>query len=246
MTDKLYSAAAFATRLDPRGQGLVLTQPAAPKPSEPPSVAAYRSAVAAHDDHPGAHAFHADTDLYCEMNKREVEEKARKEGITTAEVKELTYFGFAAMRATQPEVVAQALGRPLTPDETQKLGAILQEENASFTQALHQQVDEGASADQRWQTIRSYEQYFEDRFAQTFGITGGQFDQMLAPEPGSGSPGRVVAALPAEVPQPPPEPPREPPPGPNGAPNAPNAAGPPGTPAPTTNAASTAPPPGGH
>ncbi len=203
VADKLYSATSFAAHLDPRGQALVVPPPPVPKPASPPGVAAYRAAVAAHETNPGARAFHADTDLFCEMNAREVEDKARKEGITTGEVKELTYFGFAAMRVTQPEVVAQAIGRPLTAQETDQLGAILQEENASFTQALHTQVDQGASEAQRWQTINSYEQAFQDRLAQTFGITPAQYDQMLAPEPGSEARGRVVAALPAEVPPPP-------------------------------------------
>src|SRR5439155_11293500 len=107
VSDPLHTAVAFATRFDPRGGALMVAPPTLPKPDTLPSVEVYRSAIAEGKDHPGARSFRANTDLYCELNKTEVEDKARKEGVTTREIKELTFFGFAAMRATQPEKVSQ-------------------------------------------------------------------------------------------------------------------------------------------
>src|SRR5258708_7587673 len=110
VVDKLNASVVFATHRDPHGTALVLSPPPMKKPAELPSAAAYRSAIAAGKDRPGARAFHADTDLFCEYNRKVVEEQARKEGITVAEVKELTFFGFAATRATQPSKVEEVLG----------------------------------------------------------------------------------------------------------------------------------------
>ena len=210
VSDKLYAAAVSGTRSDPRGMALVVSPPTPPKPAVDPGIAAYQSAVAANAVHPGARAFRADTDVFCDLNKNEVEAKARKEGITVAEVRELTYFGFVAMRTTQAQTVENALGRKLSPDELKTLDQILSQENESFTNTLHQLVDEGASAEKRWQAIQGYEQYYIDRFAQSFGMSDAQFDQMLAPDPAA-APG-PRAALPSHVEPPPAEPPRPTPP----------------------------------
>lgn len=208
---KLHASVLFATRSDPRGRDLVVTPPPIPKADVLPSVAAYGSAVAAGIANPGAASLRADTDLFCTYNYKEVEDKARKEGITTGEVVELTFFGFSAMRVSQPEAVQRVLGRNLTPDEVKKLDDIVQQENESFTAALHQAVDRGATLQERLQLIQAYEQYFMDRFTQGFGMTPAQYDDMLAPDPVA-PPGPKVA-LPAHVQPPPPEDPRgEPPP----------------------------------
>ena len=212
VSDKLYAAAVSGTRADPRGMALVVTPPTPPKPDVNPGVAAYQAAIAANAAHPGARAFRADTDVFCDLNKNEVEAKARKEGISVAEVRELTYFGFLAMRTTQAQTVEHALGRQLSPEELKTLDQILAQENESFTRTLRELVDEGASADKRWQAIQGYEQYYTDRFAQSFGMTDAQFDQMLAPDPAA-APGPRVPMPPHQTP--PPEPPRPPPPPPD-------------------------------
>src|SRR5438445_7063965 len=76
--EPLHSAVAVATKLDARGGNLIVTPPTMPRRAAAPSVAAYRSAIESGADHPGAQSFRADTDLYCEYNREEVEAQARK------------------------------------------------------------------------------------------------------------------------------------------------------------------------
>ncbi len=200
--DQMTSAVRFATKQEAEGWKRMAAETSKPKLAALPSTEAYRSAIAADLDHPGARSFRADTEVFCQHNQREVEEQARKEGITVDEVKELTFFGFAAMRATQPGKVAEVLGRPLSSEETAKLGRILDEENRAFQQVLHQEVDQGVSLEQRWETIRSFERTFVGRFEQSLGMTPAQFDQMLAPDP---EPATRVAVAPLQHAAPPSE-----------------------------------------
>jgi len=208
--DKLFAAAAHGTHDVANGSDLLVAQQRRPMPKVLPSVAAYRSALATGDDHPGAAAFRADTDMYCEYNMEEVEAQARKEGLTVAEVKELTFFGFVGMRTTQPEKVAEAIGRPLTDEETRHLGEILDSENKAFAKKMHEEVDRGASEDDRWALIREAEQHYRQQFADAYGITEAQFDQMLAPDEDTsgGGPRQPLTnvSTPGAPPPPPPPP----------------------------------------
>lgn len=202
LVEPLHSAAAYATHADPRGRALIQAPPTMPKPAAPPSVAAYQSAIAHGDGHPGATSFRADIDSYCDFNRDAVEKQARKEGITVGEVRELTYFGFVAMRTTQPQTVEAALGRALSTDETHRLDDLLAGENQDFTTQMHTLVDRGASEEERWQLIRDFEDQYQQQYASMFGMTGAQFDQMLAPDPNSPV-GAPSVELPSDVSRPP-------------------------------------------
>ena len=208
VVQSLHGAAAYATHADPRGRALIQAPPTMPKPQAPPSVAAYQSAIAHGDGHPGATSFRADIDAYCDFNRAAVEEQARKEGLTIGEVRELTYFGFVALRTTQRETVEGALGRALTADESRKLGEILTDENQDFVAQMHGLVDRGASEDERWQLIRDFEDQYQQQYASMFGMTSAQFDHMLAPDPNAPA-GAPAVALPSEA-SPPPAPPAPP------------------------------------
>jgi hypothetical protein len=206
--ERLHSAAAYATHADPRGRALIADPPAMPKPDAPPSVAVYRSAIEHGDDHPGAKSFRADVDLFVKYNHAAVAEQARKEGVTEAEVEELTYFGYVALRTTQASTVERAIGRQLTGDEQRKLDALLTDENQDFTARIHKLVDDGAPVDDRWRLIREFEQDYQQQFATLFGVTPQQFDDMLAPDPAAPV-GAPAVELPSDVPVPasPPAPP---------------------------------------
>jgi hypothetical protein len=198
LVEPLHSAAAYATHADPRGRALMQAPPTMPKPAAPPSVAAYQSAIAHGDGHPGATSFRADIDAYCDFNRDVVEQQARKEGISVGEVRELTYFGFVALRTTQEQTVESALGRKLSTDETRKLGELLTDENQDFTAQMHALVDRGATEDERWQLIRDFEEQYQQQYASLFGMTPAQFDQMLAPDPAAPA-GAPAVELPSEA-----------------------------------------------
>jgi hypothetical protein len=219
VADGLYAAVAQATKLDPRGRELMIAPPTMPKPAQPPSVAAYQSALVAGADRPGALAFRADSDLYCEYNRAQVEDQARKEGLTVDQVKELTFFGFVALRTTQANKLEEAMGRPMTDAEHQRLDKLLADENAGFAKAMRAAVDRGASEDDRWAMIRAAEDHYRLQFAELFAIDADHFDQMLVPDPdesGGGSPIPPVGAAPPPEPAAPApsDPPSDPPPAP--------------------------------
>jgi hypothetical protein len=201
LVEPLHSAAAYATRADPRGRALMQDPPTMPKPAVAPSVGAYRSAIAHGDGHPGAASFRADIDAYCDFNRDAVEAQARTEGITVGEVRELTYFGFVAMRTTQRQTVEGALGRALSTDESRKLDELLAGENQDFTSQMRGLVDRGASEDERWQLIRDFEDQYQQQYAMLFGMSSTQFDLMLAPDPAAPA-GAPAVELPSDVPPP--------------------------------------------
>ncbi len=247
----LWAGVSFGLRDDP-GAAVAAAPPPMAKPAVLPAVAAYRSAIASGKQHPGALAFHADTDLFCEQNKQAVEQQARKEGLTVAEVKELTFFGFAALRASQRSKVEDVLGHPLSDEQAQKLEQIVQRENEQFTTTMRRQVDEGVGEDRRWETIRSFEQQLDDDYGSELQISADQFDHLLAPDAAELA-GAMAVALPPGV-QEPPEPSLQS----SGPPRALTAAAPPeagGPPAPSRSTSGTppspstsgtpAPPPGG-
>lgn len=202
--DQLWARVSISLRDEPAA---AVPAPAAapmPKLAALPSAKVYATALASGKEHPGATAFHADTDLYCEYNRKAVEDQARKEGITVAEVKELTFFGFAAMRASQRSKVEEVVGHPLSAEQAGKLDEIVQRENEAFTTQIRQKVDQGASEAERWALIRDFEQRFVDDYDRELGVTAAQFDQILAPDAAEAG-GAMAVALPPQV-QPPSEP----------------------------------------
>lgn len=201
LRDQLWARVSFAMRDDP-AHSQEVAPATMPKPAALPSVAVFRSALAAGRERPGATAFRADTELYCEHNRKAVEEQARKEGLSVGEVKELTFFGFAALRATQREKVEEVLGHPLADDQQQRLEGILQKQNEGFTASMRRAVDEGATEEQRWAIIHGFEQQFVDELHDGLGISAADFDRILAPDPGEIR-GAMAVPLPAHV-QPPP------------------------------------------
>jgi hypothetical protein len=203
LRDHLWARVSFGLRDDPSAAAAAAPPAPMARPAVLPGVAAYRSAIAAGKTRPGATAFHADTDLYCEHNRAAVEDQARKEGLTVGEVKELTFFGFAAMRVSQRSKIEETLGHPIDDAKAQKLEEIVQRQNALFTKTMRQQVDDGAGEEQRWATIQDFEQRFVEEFDGELGINADQLDRMLAPDANELA-GAMAVALPKNA-QPPPE-----------------------------------------
>lgn len=209
VVEPLHAAVVNALHGDPRGMDLIAGPPQMPS-TTPPSLAAYDRARAAGDKRPGASSFRADSELFCDYNQSALDAQARKEGLTTKEVRELTYFGFVAMRTTQIGTVERALGRALTADERAQLPRLLDEENDAFTRTMRKLVDDGASESERWDAIRDFEDDYQNQFASRFGMTAEQFDQMLAPDGNTVTeptpPPAVASTPPLTTPSPPVDP----------------------------------------
>lgn len=210
VVERMHDAVTMTADNEPGGHALVVPPPVIPAMSERPIAVVYRTAVASGEERPGAMAFHAETDLFCDYNQKAAEDKARQEGITVGEVRELTFFGFAAMRTTQRATISRSLGRPLSAEEARKVEQMMQEESRAFTAALRAEVDRGATEAERWRLIRDWEQKYVQQFQTSLGMTAAQFDKML--EPDDVELGRVKNAVPPDevAPPPPPEQPSTP------------------------------------
>lgn len=210
---RFQKAIALATRGDADSRARITGIPSLPRPpGPPPSVAAYKSALASGAAHPGAQALRADSDLFVDLNLEAARQQAHKEGIGLDEVRELTFFSLVAMRTTQPHVVERVLGRKLTDDERKKLGGLVDKTDADIKSTIRAQVDQGETPEQRWAAIHAFEKDYTAEFNKMFGMNDRQFDQMLAPEspdapesaPGVPMPPEAASAAPTE-PDPTPE-----------------------------------------
>jgi len=205
---RFQKAIALATRGDADSRARITGIPSLPRPAgPPPSVAAYKSALASGATHPGAQALRADSDLFVELNLEAAKQQAHKEGISVDEVRELTFFSLVAMRTTQPHVVERVLGRKLSDDERAKLGGLVDKTDADIKSTIRAQVDQGETPEQRWAAIHTFEKDYTAEFNKMFGMSDQQFDQMLAPEnpdspesaPGVPMPPEAAGAMPTEA-----------------------------------------------
>ena len=175
-----------------------------PMPELPPNAPeigtnAYAEAVAAGSDRPGEKAFRATNDAFMEYNRSFAEAQAKQEGITVAEVSELTYFGFLVMRTQQWADVEDLIGRQVTPEELELGGQLMHEANREFQAAMRKLVADGAAESERWELIRATkERYLREYYALT-GMTPALLDDLLAGDLGrTGAP--IATPPPEEIP----------------------------------------------
>lgn len=157
----------------------------APMPELPPnsaalSAAAYAKAVEDGDDKPGTRAFRATVDAFVEYNRSFAEAQAKEEGLTVAEVHELTYFGLMVMRTQQWSEIEDLIGRELSQDERDLGADLMSTANREFKDAMRKLVADEAPEDARWQLIRgTQERYLREYYAIT-GMTPALLDDLLA------------------------------------------------------------------
>lgn len=157
----------------------------APMPELPPQASeiqakAYAEARAAGEARPGEKAFRATVDAFMKYNRAFAEEQANHEGITVAEVSELTYFGFLALQTQRWTEVEEIIGRTLSEDERVAGEDLMQAANTEFKTAIRKLVAEGAPEEARWKLIRdTQERYLREYFALT-GMTPETMDDFLA------------------------------------------------------------------
>lgn len=140
----------------------------------------YADAVAAGEKNPGEKAFRADALAYFEYNGDLAEEKAGREGITTDELKELTYLGLLAMHVRRWDEVAQVTRRELTDEQRTKGDELVFSASNALKAAIREQVAKGATAEARWETIRKQEASFLDKYKAIVGISPEDYDRLLS------------------------------------------------------------------
>ncbi len=170
---------------------------------------AYAAARESGAQRPGQLAFRAMVDTYLEYNQAFVEAQAAEEGISVAEVHELTHFGFMVLETQRWPDVEELLEQPLTDEQRGKGEELMHAANKGFKDEMRELVAAGASEDERWALIeQTRTRYLDDYFALT-GMNEDLLDELLA-----GDPARLYA--PADTPPPdefepaPPPPPVEP------------------------------------
>ncbi|MBK9029774.1 MAG: hypothetical protein IPL61_00270 [Myxococcales bacterium] len=155
-----------------------------PSPEMPRDVdavarVAYERAKAAGTP-PGEAAFRAMIHAFIEYNAEFAKAQAAKEGITVAEVEELTYLGYLVMATQRLGEVEEIVGRTFTETERGQIAELMQKHNGGFKDAMHEAVARGASEDERRQLIAATEAaYKQDLYAAT-GLDDDTLDGLLA------------------------------------------------------------------
>lgn len=174
------------------------------EPELPPNanqvhVAAYEKALRDSSERPGEAAFRATVDAFMEYNKSFAEAQARQEGLTVAEVGELTYFGLMVQETQRWPEVEAVLGRTLTDDERQAAEQLMHAANTEFKQKMRELVAKGDNEDARWELIRGTQERYQRDYFELTGMTPELLDDLLAGDvTRKGAP--IATPPPAEIP----------------------------------------------
>lgn len=155
-------------------------------------------------DRPGMAAFRAVSDLYIDANIELARSQALAEGLTLDQVRELTSFGQLVLATQRTTDLEQILGRDLTAEQAEELGALMMSANADFKVSMRKLVAAGASEAQRWTLIRETQAAYLEGFHAATGMTEDQLDDLLAGN--VGLPGAPASTKPPDGPVPPAEP----------------------------------------
>jgi hypothetical protein len=131
-------------------------------------------------DRPGEHAFRAVAERYVDGNLELAQDQAASEGLTLAEVRELTYFGLMVLATQRTSEVEDLIGRPLTGDERGALADLMQHANGEFRKAMRALVARKASEAVRWALIRDTERRYRDDLFRVTSLTDALLDDLLA------------------------------------------------------------------
>jgi hypothetical protein len=156
-----------------------------PEPKEPPGLDkvradAYAQARGDGQARPGDAAFRATIDAFLDYNAEFAEAQAQAEGLTVAEVRELTYFGFMVMETQRWPEVEDILGQELTADQRERGEALMHRFNTEFKSSMRDLVEAGAPEDDRWKLIRDTGANYRREYAALTGMSDEQLDDLLA------------------------------------------------------------------
>jgi hypothetical protein len=174
------------------------------EPQMPPSAgethtAAYEQARSQGSARPGEVAFRATVDAFVEYNRSFAEAQARQEGLTVAEVRELTYFGLMVQETQRWPEVEDLLGRALTGDERLAAEELMHTANKEFKAGMRALVARKASEEERWELIQATQERYQREYFALTGMTSELLDDLLAGDiTRKGAP--IATPPPAELP----------------------------------------------
>jgi hypothetical protein len=154
-----------------------------PEPALPVQTPEMREAIVASargSSRPGQAAFRTFTDAYVDANLDFAEEQAASEGVTVAEVRELTHFGLLVLATQRVSDVEQMVGGELSSGQREALATLMTSANERFKQDIRALVASGASEEERWTLIRETEATYLASFYAATGMTEVLLDDLLA------------------------------------------------------------------
>jgi hypothetical protein len=156
-------------------------RPAEPRmPVVTPAWRAELAAQVASNPRPGEAAFRLFSDRYVDDNLVFAERQAADEGMTVAEVRELTYFGLLVMATQRTAEVEEIIGRPLDDDQRRELADLMQSANGQFRDDMRAAVRRKASEADRWQLIRDTGARYRAALNRITGLDEARLDDLLA------------------------------------------------------------------
>jgi len=158
----------------------VVDEPTLPPDADALRLAAYAEALAREEPRPGEQAFRAMVSAFMDHNHLLAEQQAKAEGLGIDEVEELTFLGLMAQESQRWPDVEQLLGGPLDEDKRTRTEAMLRELDSEFEQSMRDLVAEGATVEDRWALIRSFEQDYRERYFELTGMDEDLLDDLLA------------------------------------------------------------------
>lgn len=175
----------------------------APEPEMPDDIGrikdeAYAKALEDGAAHPGEIAFRTTIDAFMARNAKFAEARAAEEGVSVAEVHELTYFGFKVLETQRWPDVEELLDGGLGDAQREQAEALMHDTNEEFKAELRRLVDEGAPEADRWALIHDVQDRYMSQYYDITGMDAAKVDELLA-----GDPSRTLA--PADTPAPAPE-----------------------------------------
>lgn len=181
---------------DPRPAGI-------PHPAMPALSAEWKARLAEQvrdEPRPGEAAFRAVSERYVDENLELARRQAETEGLTLAEVRELTHFGLLVLATQRTDELEEILGRALTGDERGELAELMRSSNGGFQDAMRGLVARGGSEAERWALIRSTEERYRSELFRITGLDDATLDDLLAGNvalPGAPARGEPPAGAPA-------------------------------------------------
>ncbi|HKA89627.1 MAG TPA: hypothetical protein VKE22_18310 [Haliangiales bacterium] len=154
-----------------------------PEPRMPVPSTEWRNAVAEKvrgTERPGENAFRAFSDLYVDQNLDFARRQAEREGLTLAEVRDLTHFGLLVLATQRVAEVEQLIGRDLAGEERESLASLMRDANDEFKQKMRALVARGASHAERAELIAATEERYRKDFFAITGMNEGLLDDLLA------------------------------------------------------------------
>jgi hypothetical protein len=154
-----------------------------PHPAMPVLSEAWKAQLAEQvrgQERPGEAAFRAVSDRYVDENRELAARQAAEEGLTMAELRELTYFGLMVLATQRTSDVEEVIGRALTAEERDELAELMQSSNGEFRDSMRALVARGGGETERWALIRTTEARYQAELFRITGLDAGTLDDLLA------------------------------------------------------------------